>query len=985
MHSSFKRYKARYLGLGGAAALASVLAYAGQNFDTWRPLKREATKPAAVAASYQVAQASSGHGNRRSPLLYRGTEAERRVSRALAIEKSPQTEAVVLGAHVRRRSLNAAQRQPLQAPISHWVEATFDKPGERADFLKRPSFRADAARHGHPAALATAAAACSSTQFASLSGQSLVNAVTGATTDCINGLFSLSGSTAASTFSEAKMVTIANALASVAQRYDGTNRDSALQLILFLRAGYYVQFYDPAVGTYGTSLKNAVRGGLDAFSSNAYFGQVNDTHGEVLAEFVTLIDSSGENARYLSTVKRLLDGYNSSYDSYFWMLSAVNNTFTVMFRGHQNADFVQLVQSDSSIVDTLYNFANRNFAKLGTTNDYLVTNAGREMARFLQYTGSLKSVASSRVKALIDRSSITGSTAPMWVGLGDMVNYYDSANCSYYGTCNFSQRVADAALPISYTCSSTLSLRAQSMSSSELASTCSTVAGEETYFHNQMKTGRVPVANDNNMALEMVIFNSSTDYGTYAGAIFGIDTNNGGMYLEGDPSAPGNQARFIAYEAEWVRPTFEIWNLTHEYIHYLDGRFNMFGDFNTYLSHQTIWWIEGFAEYMSYSYRNLTYTDAVNEASRRSYNLSTIFGNDYNSGQTRVYNWGYLAVRYMFERQPSQVNSIVNYMRQGNYAGYDSFMGNIRYSNDSDFMAWLPCVAQPGGSGCGGTTNQPPVASFSFSTNGLTATFSDGSSDPDGSIASRSWNFGDGASSTSANPSHAYAAAGTYTVQLTVTDNKGAKATTTQSVTVKSSTANKPPVAAFTSSASGLAVQFTDGSTDPDGSIASRSWNFGDGTSSTAANPSHAYARAGTYTVSLTVKDNAGASATTSKSVTVSTGGGSLPECPGGAEALGRNCVRSNVNVSAGDYAYMYVYVPSGVTSMRIKASGGSGNADLYVNTLGSWATRDYHNYRSTNSGNTEQVNVNYPPAGYVYISLYGTREAQGVSVSVEY
>jgi len=365
--------------------------------------------------------------------------------------------------------------------------------------------------------------------------------------------------------------------------------------------------------------------------------------------------------------------------------------------------------------------------------------------------------------------------------------------------------------------------------------------------------------------------------------------------------------------------------------------------------------------------------------------VSTIFANDYNSGQTRVYNWGYLAVRYMFERQPSQVNSILGYMRQGNYAGYDGFMRSIGSSNDADFMAWLTCVAQPGGSGCGGTSNTPPVAAFSYSTNGLTASFVDGSSDPDGSVASRSWSFGDGTSSTSANPSHAYAAAGTYTVQLTVADNKGAKATTTQAVTVKSSSANKPPVAAFTSSASGLTVQFTDGSTDPDGSIASRSWNFGDGTGSTAANPSHAYAKAGTYTVSLTVKDNAGASATTSKSVTVSTGGGSLPECPGGAEALGRNCVRSNISVPAGDYAYMYVYVPNGVTSIRIKASGGSGNADLYVNTLGSWATRDYHNYRSTNSGNTEQVNVNYPPAGYVYISLYGTREAQGVSVSVEY
>ncbi|UGB46413.1 PKD domain-containing protein [Frateuria edaphi] len=85
---------------------------------------------------------------------------------------------------------------------------------------------------------------------------------------------------------------------------------------------------------------------------------------------------------------------------------------------------------------------------------------------------------------------------------------------------------------------------------------------------------------------------------------------------------------------------------------------------------------------------------------------------------------------------------------------------------------------------------------------------------------------------------------------------------------------NNPPVANFGDMVSGLAVSFTDSSTDSDGSIASRSWNFGDGTSSTATNPSHTYAAAGTYNVTLTVTDNDGATDSTSKSVTVSGGGG---------------------------------------------------------------------------------------------------------------
>ena len=88
---------------------------------------------------------------------------------------------------------------------------------------------------------------------------------------------------------------------------------------------------------------------------------------------------------------------------------------------------------------------------------------------------------------------------------------------------------------------------------------------------------------------------------------------------------------------------------------------------------------------------------------------------------------------------------------------------------------------------------------------------------------------------------------------------------------------NQAPSAAFTSSCTDLACRFTDTSTDPDGSIASRSWDFGNGQTSTTASPSVTYATGGTYAVRLTVTDNGGATATTTKNVTVTAGGGGTP------------------------------------------------------------------------------------------------------------
>lgn len=87
-----------------------------------------------------------------------------------------------------------------------------------------------------------------------------------------------------------------------------------------------------------------------------------------------------------------------------------------------------------------------------------------------------------------------------------------------------------------------------------------------------------------------------------------------------------------------------------------------------------------------------------------------------------------------------------------------------------------------------------------------------------------------------------------------------------------SAPANDPPEASFTYLADGLTVGFTDTSTDSDGSIAGRSWSFGDGGTSTVQNPSHTYAADGAYTVSLQVTDDDGAVATTSQTVTVTAG-----------------------------------------------------------------------------------------------------------------
>ena len=179
----------------------------------------------------------------------------------------------------------------------------------------------------------------------------------------------------------------------------------------------------------------------------------------------------------------------------------------------------------------------------------------------------------------------------------------------------------------------------------------------------------------------------------------------------------------------------------------------------------------------------------------------------------------------------------------------------------------LPASASSTPASCGAA--QPPAADTSpvadadgpySGTVNVPVQFDGSFSSDDGTIVSFEWDFGDGNTATGEAPTHTYAADGTYTVTLTVTDDTGATDTDTTDATV--GVGNQPPIADANGGVSGtvnVPVQFDGSFSSDDGTIVSYEWNFGDGNTGTGAMPTHTYAMDGTFNVMLTVMDDTGA------------------------------------------------------------------------------------------------------------------------------
>lgn len=216
---------------------------------------------------------------------------------------------------------------------------------------------------------------------------------------------------------------------------------------------------------------------------------------------------------------------------------------------------------------------------------------------------------------------------------------------------------------------------------------CQTLKQTESRFHELLNTNLIPVPNDQNDSVNVNIFANQSAYMTTGQYEQNMrDDAATGIYYEVNPETINAQAHVNTFEAHrWAGGEFFIWELAHEYVHYLDGRYNKQGSYSTTEAHDITWWSEGLAEYIA-DYDS-PYMNVELVHSPEDFVANDIVTSGYG-GDASPYDWGALLVRYLVEEQPEKLSEFRELTRSGDYSGMDSWLDSWSKEAQSSFATW---------------------------------------------------------------------------------------------------------------------------------------------------------------------------------------------------------------------------------------------------------------------------------------------------------
>ncbi|GHF67710.1 collagenase [Streptomyces mashuensis] len=477
------------------------------------------------------------------------------------------------------------------------------------------------------------------------------------------------------------------AVAQRAERYgywhDGKNTAHLLELFTYLHAAAYHDFSHDEIDLTDAQTVEAVRRAVYYFGLGSHTFDATNTNGLTLREAFFAASTPQLRQYQLPLMKRVLGMMDASHPDTAkdpgWG-GAAWGALSVGYLGVYNRDpgFLAAAAADPAYRAALKAFAGYGHLK-STDNAWVARDAVNEYARLSQID-ALKSEITSSLGGVLDTVVRTfGQGSEAWGKVVGWLN--DLGMCKQYGVCK--EDIERRLFPSTYTYDNG-GIKVRTALPRETVDRLYYASKQvKAQYHRVLGTDK-PLAGDPNATLNIVLYASRQDYEIYHPLLTGMDTKNGGIYIE-------NGATFYTYERRVPQDsTLTLEELfRHEYTHYLNGRWavpGVFGEGPWYQGDRTTAMDEGTAEFFAGSTRDdgirvrkSLVQGIINDTSRGGPRMSVdqLLHAEYERDGFRFYNYAGTFFEFLWSERPAQLREMYGYLRANDVAGFDAWRSRM--------------------------------------------------------------------------------------------------------------------------------------------------------------------------------------------------------------------------------------------------------------------------------------------------------------------
>ncbi|MEU9112337.1 collagenase [Streptomyces sp. NPDC048483] len=488
---------------------------------------------------------------------------------------------------------------------------------------------------------------------------------------------------------------VSRRITQLAADHDGKNGTHLLEMFTYLHAVAFHDFSHDEIDITDPPTVEAMRQAVDAFGSAARTFDVTRSNAESLREALNAASSPGLRQHQLPLIKRVLETMDADHpdtarDSSWGgaALAGLSLNYLGVYPGNQDAAFHAAVVADPSYRAAFKAFAGYTHLK-DTDNAWVVRDAVGEYGRLGQVDALHDEIVDGLGPLLDTAAANFGEYSAPWAKVATWLVEFDA--CAPYQVCR--EDIEKHLFPHTYTYGKeetdgiTVRTALDRDTVDQLYYASKQVKAQ---FHRVVGT-QEPLAGDTNSTLHIVLYASRADYENLQPLLTGLDTNNGGMYIE-------QGATFYTYQRRVPQDsTLTLEELfRHEYTHYLNGRWavpGLFGEGPWYEGDRTTAMDEGTAEFFDGATRDDgikvrkslvkgIIDDTANGGPRMT--VDQLLHATYDGDGFRFYNYAGTLFEFLWAQHPALLQEMYRNLRADDPAAFDAWRD--RLGKDADLQ-----------------------------------------------------------------------------------------------------------------------------------------------------------------------------------------------------------------------------------------------------------------------------------------------------------